>query len=93
MLVEEPGKWVAFFCADVYAAVAEILARVADRFSLEIPFRDCKEIVGSAEEIRAVLRPRGHRGGNSSRRKAAAQPGHVRVERIAESTVTPNPSS
>jgi hypothetical protein len=30
--------------------VAEILATVADRFSLEITFRDCKEIVGAGQQ-------------------------------------------
>jgi hypothetical protein len=39
VLVDEPGGWVAFFCTDVNATVAEILATVADRFSLEITFR------------------------------------------------------
>jgi len=30
--------------------VAEILATVADRFALEITFRDCKEIVGAGQQ-------------------------------------------
>jgi hypothetical protein len=50
VLVDEPGGWVAFFCTDVNATVAEILATVADRFSLEITFRDCKEIVGAGQQ-------------------------------------------
>jgi hypothetical protein len=48
VLVDEPGGWVAFFCTDPNATVAEILATVADRFALETTFRDCKEIVGPA---------------------------------------------
>ena len=34
----------------VSATVAEILSTVADRFSLEIAFRDCKEIVGAGQQ-------------------------------------------
>jgi hypothetical protein len=86
VLVDEPGGWVAFFRTDVNATVAEILATFADRFSLEITFRDCKEIVGAGQGNSCDSAPRGHRGGNSSHRRAAAQPGHIRVERIAEST-------
>jgi len=50
VLVDEPGGWVAFFCTDVSASVAEILATVAERFALEITFRDCKEIVGAGQQ-------------------------------------------
>ena len=50
MLVDEPDGWVAFFCTDPNAAVAEILMTVADRFSLEIAFRDCKEVVGAGQQ-------------------------------------------
>jgi DDE superfamily endonuclease len=50
VLVEEPSGWVAFFCTDVSTSVAEILSTVADRFSLEIAFRDCKEIVGAGQQ-------------------------------------------
>jgi DDE superfamily endonuclease len=50
VLVEESSGWVAFFCTDVSASVAEILSTVADRFSLEIAFRDCKEIVGAGQQ-------------------------------------------
>ena len=50
VLVEEPDGWVAFFCTDVEASVEEILATVADRFSLETTFRDCKEIVGAGQQ-------------------------------------------
>jgi hypothetical protein len=50
VLVDEPGGWVAFFCTDVNSSVAEILSTVADRFALEITFRDCKEIVGAGQQ-------------------------------------------
>lgn len=50
VLVDEPTGWVAFFCTDVTATVADILTTVADRFSLEITFRDCKEIVGAGQQ-------------------------------------------
>ena len=50
VLVDEPGGWVAFFCTDINASVAEILSMVADRFALEITFRDCKEIVGAGQQ-------------------------------------------
>ena len=134
----------------VSATVAEILSTVADRFSLEIAFRDCKEIVGAGQQqvrfvwanigafhiclwtftmteawawgrrrttwwtaehrhgtIRTVAQatqtsvglgavncwprrlrgstPRGHRGGNSGRRRAVACPGGMRAKSIAES--------
>jgi hypothetical protein len=39
------------------APVPVFLVTVADRFSLEITFRDCKEMSVPAKEIRAVLRP------------------------------------
>jgi hypothetical protein len=50
VLVDEPSGWVAFFCTDVEASAAEILATVADRFALETTFRDCKEIVGAGQQ-------------------------------------------
>ena len=50
VLVKESTGWLAFFCTDVSATVAEILTTVADRFSLEITFRDCKEIVGAGQQ-------------------------------------------
>lgn len=50
VLVDEPRGWVAFFCTDRTAGVADILALVADRFSLETCFRDCKEIVGAGQQ-------------------------------------------
>ena len=44
VLVEEPSGWVAFFCTDVSATVAEILSTVADRFSLEIAFPTARRL-------------------------------------------------
>jgi hypothetical protein len=50
VLVDEPKGWVAFFCTNPAATVADILGSVADRFSLETTFRDCKEIVGAGQQ-------------------------------------------
>jgi hypothetical protein len=50
VLVDEPTGWVAYFCTDPSAAVAEILGTVADRFSLETAFKDCKEVVGAGQQ-------------------------------------------
>jgi hypothetical protein len=50
VLVEEPTGWVAFFCTDPEASVAAILSVVADRFTLETAFRDCKEVVGAGQQ-------------------------------------------
>ena len=50
LLIDEPTGWRAFFCTDPSATAEEILAAVADRFSLEITFRDCKEIVGAGQQ-------------------------------------------
>jgi hypothetical protein len=50
VLVYEPTGWRAYFCTDPSASVAAILETVADRFSLEITFRDCKEIVGAGQQ-------------------------------------------
>ena len=50
VLVDEPTGWVAFFCTDPTATVADILGLVADRFSLETAFRDVKEIVGAGQQ-------------------------------------------
>jgi hypothetical protein len=50
VLVDEPTGWRAYFCTDTSASVADILTTVADRFSLEITFRDCKEIVGAGQQ-------------------------------------------
>src|SRR5512135_1533446 len=50
VLVDEPTGWVTFFCTDPSVTVAEILTTVADRFTLETTFRDCKEIVGAGQQ-------------------------------------------
>jgi hypothetical protein len=50
VLVDEPAGWVAYLCTDPSAGVADILGCVADRFSLETAFRDCKEVVGAGQQ-------------------------------------------
>jgi hypothetical protein len=50
VLVDEATGWRAYFCTDPAASVADILTAVADRFSLETTFRDCKEIVGAGQQ-------------------------------------------
>jgi hypothetical protein len=50
VLVDEPKGWIAFFCTDPSATVADILGLVADRFSLETCFRDVKEVVGAGQQ-------------------------------------------
>ena len=50
VLVDEPTGWVAFFCTDPAATVADILAAVADRFPLETCFRDLKEVAGAGQQ-------------------------------------------
>ena len=55
VLVDEPNGWVAFFCTDTEATVADILGLVADRFRLETCFRDLKQIVGAGQQqVRGV---------------------------------------
>jgi hypothetical protein len=50
VLVDEPNGWRAYFCTDTSASVADILTTVADRFSLEITFRECKQVVGAGQQ-------------------------------------------
>ena len=50
VLVDEPNGWVAFFCTDPAATVADILESVAARFSLEVTFRDIKDTVGAGQQ-------------------------------------------
>jgi hypothetical protein len=50
VLVDEPSGWVAFFCTDPSASVADILGAVAARFSLETAFRDVKQVVGAGQQ-------------------------------------------
>jgi hypothetical protein len=50
VLVDEATGWRAYFCTDTSASVTDILTLVAHRFSLEIAFRDCKEVVGAGQQ-------------------------------------------
>ena len=50
VLVDEPTGWRAYFCTDTEASVADILTTIADRFSLEITFRECKQVVGAGQQ-------------------------------------------
>jgi hypothetical protein len=50
VLIDEPTGWVAFFGTNPAATVADILGCVANRFSLEIAFRDVKEVVGAGQQ-------------------------------------------
>jgi hypothetical protein len=50
VLVDEPTGWRAYFCTDPDATVADVLTTVADRFSLEIAFREIKEVVGAGKQ-------------------------------------------
>jgi hypothetical protein len=50
VLVDEEAGWRAYFCTDLSASVADILGTVADRFSLEITFRECKQVVGAGQQ-------------------------------------------
>lgn len=50
VLVDEATGWRAYFCTDTSATVADILGVVADRFSLEITFRECKQVVGAGQQ-------------------------------------------
>jgi len=56
VLVDEPKGWVAFFCTDTAATVADILVAVAGRFSLEVTFRDLKEVVGAGQQQVRLVR-------------------------------------
>jgi hypothetical protein len=50
VLVDEPAGWRAYFCTNPSASVADILTTIADRFSLEITFRECKQVVGAGQQ-------------------------------------------
>ena len=50
VLVDEPTGWRAYFCTDTSASIADILKTIADRFSLEITFRECKQVVGAGQQ-------------------------------------------
>ena len=48
--MKEDSGWLAFFCTDPKATVAEILEMVADRNSLEQTFKDVKETWGAGQQ-------------------------------------------
>lgn len=50
VLVKERKSWVAFFCTDPQATVAQILEAIADRAALEQVFHDVKEIHGAGQQ-------------------------------------------
>jgi hypothetical protein len=50
VLVKERKSWVAFFCTDPQASVAQILEAVADRAALEQVFHDIKEVHGAGQQ-------------------------------------------
>jgi hypothetical protein len=50
VLVKEANGWVAYFCTNVDATVAEILEAVADRAAIEQDFHDLKEVHGTGEQ-------------------------------------------
>jgi hypothetical protein len=50
VLVREDHGWVAFFCTDPEATVAQILQAVADRAALEQDFHDLKEVHGAGQQ-------------------------------------------
>src|ERR1700693_3303889 len=50
VLVREDDGWVAFFCTDAEAAVAQILEAVADRAAIEQDFHDLKEVHGAGQQ-------------------------------------------
>ena len=50
VLVNEVTGWRAYFCTDPSASMADFLRLVADRFSLEITFREVKQVVGAGQQ-------------------------------------------
>jgi hypothetical protein len=56
VLVDEPAGWRAYFCTDRAARVADILEAVADRFALEMAFRDLKAVVGAGQQQTRFVR-------------------------------------
>jgi len=50
VLVKERKGWVAFFCTDPQATVAQILTAIADRAALEQVFHDVKEVHGAGQQ-------------------------------------------
>lgn len=50
VLVDQTTGWRAYFCTDPDATVADVLTTIADRFSLEVAFREVKEVVGAGKQ-------------------------------------------
>jgi hypothetical protein len=50
VLVRETKSWVAFFCTDPRATVAQVLEAVADRAAIEQDFHDLKEVHGAGQQ-------------------------------------------
>ena len=50
VLVRETDGWVAFFCTNPEATVAQILGAVADRSAIEQDFHDLKEVHGAGQQ-------------------------------------------
>jgi hypothetical protein len=50
VLVQERKRWVAFFCTQAEATVAQILEAYADRAALEQVFHDIKEVHGAGQQ-------------------------------------------
>jgi DDE superfamily endonuclease len=50
VLVREDSNWIAFFCTDPMATVAQILEAVADRAVIEQDFHDVKEVHGAGQQ-------------------------------------------
>lgn len=50
VLVREEHGWVAFFCTDPKATVAQILEAIADRAAIEQDFHDLKEVHGAGQQ-------------------------------------------
>jgi len=50
LVKNDDGTWVAYFCTDPTASVAEILEAVADRSAIEQVFHDVKEVHGAGQQ-------------------------------------------
>jgi hypothetical protein len=50
LVKNDDGSWVAFFCTDSNASVADILEAVADRSAIEQVFHDVKEVHGAGQQ-------------------------------------------
>jgi hypothetical protein len=50
VLVREDDGWVAYFCTDPQATVAQVLGAVADRAAVEQDYHDVKEVHGAGQQ-------------------------------------------